>query len=135
MDMIVKTDVELENGAMVDVCCFDGIGIAIDIDEDSKFYILTYPKLKELTLNEDDIKEVLTHCGLYDLTAKDIHYGDIMLTYGEIVSNANRDDLRGFYDEICRTLTDMETSDEKSNGIAYDVLLKAHRRLVKKYDF
>lgn len=41
-----------------------------------------YPKIEELT--EEQKKHILDYRGLYDLTHNDIHYGDVMVVYGNI---------------------------------------------------
>ena len=45
---------------------------------------VTYPTLREVLADENMQVHVLCYCGLYDLTAADINYADIMLAYGVI---------------------------------------------------
>jgi hypothetical protein len=40
--------------------------------------------LEEILADEDDCDHILEYRGLYDLTPSDIHYGDVMVTFGEI---------------------------------------------------
>lgn len=66
--------------------CHNGKATCYRIDRKDKNapkkIIVTYPRLKELTSRQKDY--ILDYRGLYDLTHKDIHYGDIMVAYGEI---------------------------------------------------
>lgn len=66
--------------------CYDGYAIcsAIDDKEEHKMIKVTYPLRDEILANEQMYEEVLEYRGLFDLTKDDIHYGDIMLTYGKI---------------------------------------------------
>lgn len=130
--MILKTCIELDNGLVANVCCFDGIAIANVIDNQEEYYILTYPK--RIDLNVDEKEEILKYCGLYDLTTDYIHFGDIMLTYGQITSNENKENLRGLYDSICLKLTEMETGDTLDDE-EYQILLQSYRNLINTYDF
>ena len=56
-------------------------------DEDKKApkkIRVTYPKRKDVLKNRDMSDYVLEYRGLYDLTAINIHCGDIMMAYGKI---------------------------------------------------
>ena len=48
--------------------------------------ILEYPKLKDVLKDKKKVKYVLEYRGLYDLSPKDIHFGDVMMAYGSIRS-------------------------------------------------
>lgn len=72
-----------------DVECFDGHAIATRSEyyEDHKApYKLkvTYPKREDVLIDHYKVKEVLEYRGLYDLTADDITFSDIMLRYGKL---------------------------------------------------
>ena len=69
-----------------DCKCYDGYAIcsAIDDKEEHKKIKVTYPLRDEILANEQMCEEVLEYRGLYDLTKTDIHFGDIMVSYGKI---------------------------------------------------
>lgn len=76
-----------------DCVCEDGVakGKLADISDTKapREITITYPKLSEILSDEDATQEVLEYNGLQkDCTAKDINYGDIMMTYGKIKSVA-----------------------------------------------
>lgn len=79
-DMILESQIELIEGSLFDVMCYDGFAIASD---GKQTLLLSYPKVKELT--GEDITSVAEHRGLP--TREIIHYGDIMLTYKTITRN------------------------------------------------
>jgi hypothetical protein len=61
-------------------------------DEDKtapKKIVVKYPKIKELTTKQKDY--ILEYRGLYDLTHKDIHYGDVMVAYGKIAGSVDEE--------------------------------------------
>ena len=61
--------------------------------------------------------DVLRYCGLYDLSAKDLNYGDLMLTFGEIYSGATKDEIKALFDEIGTILTkDISREEEELLG-------------------
>lgn len=68
--------------------CFDGHATAYKDDEDDKIapnvVELVYPTLAEVLTNNKKAERVLEYRGLWDLKPSDIHYGDIMMCYGEI---------------------------------------------------
>lgn len=68
--------------------CFDGHAIATLSDDPSEnvpaMLTLTYPLRKDIIADDSKAQEVLTYRGLYDLTPKDITFGDIMVKYGTI---------------------------------------------------
>ncbi len=71
-----------------DCVCYDGYAICkLADDEDKKApkkIRVTYPKRKDVLKNRDMSDYVLEYRGLYDLTAINIHCGDIMMAYGKI---------------------------------------------------
>ena len=70
-----------------DCVCYNGHAackLADDEDKNApKKIIVKYPKRRELTNEQKDY--ILEYRGLYDLTHKDINYGDILMAYGEII--------------------------------------------------
>lgn len=89
--MIRETDVVLYihgKEGWYDVDCYDGYAFAT-LTEDTenaglpKNVKLTYPTKAEVLANKSMTKEVLEYRGLYDLKAKDIHFGDIMMCRGD----------------------------------------------------
>lgn len=77
-----------------DVYCYNGFGIGmLSDDEDTtapKRILLTYPKRERIVKSNKLSGEVLEYRGLFDLGAKDITYGDIMMLYGEIVPKGKK---------------------------------------------
>ena len=49
-----------------------------------KILKLTYPTRLSILASQEKSDYVLKYRGLHDLTAKDIHFGDIMMAYGKI---------------------------------------------------
>lgn len=76
-DMVFEAQIELINGSLFDVMCYDGFAVASD---GKQTLLLSYPKFKELT--GEDITSVAEHRGLP--TREIVHYGDIMLSYRTI---------------------------------------------------
>lgn len=73
------------------VVCYDGYaeGTLIDSAEfpNAPATIrMEYPKLEDVLKDSDRCLSILFYRGLWDKTADDIHYGDIMMYLGEIVS-------------------------------------------------
>ena len=70
-----------------DFKCYNGYAIGELSGEDDHTNVtkikMTYPKRAEVLKNADLCEEVLEYRGLYDLKAKDITYGDIMMYAGE----------------------------------------------------
>lgn len=94
IDYIIEEGVLVTFGGNSEVAyemkCFDGyaVGKLIDDAEDMPLTIrMKYPKLVEILSDENKIKEVLAYRGLYNLTTQDIHYGDIMMSYGKVMTN------------------------------------------------
>lgn len=123
--IVIKTDVELQHGAMCVCFCSDKLAIAIEqSDEERKFcYFLQYPSLQEVLNSKALTNDVLRYCGLYDLTAKDLNYGDLMLTFGEIYSGATKAEIKALFDEIGTILTkDISQEEEELLNLAYKYL-------------
>jgi hypothetical protein len=108
------------------VCfCSDKLAIAIEqSDEERKFcYFLQYPSLQEVLDSKALTNDVLRYCGLYDLSAKDLNYGDLMLTYGEIFTGATKAEIKALYDEIETMLTKyINREEEELLKLAYKCL-------------
>lgn len=69
------------------VRCYNGYAIGFSADGSTpQEVVLRYPKLENILTDENSINHVLEYRGLHDLSASDIHYGDIMITYGEILT-------------------------------------------------
>ena len=70
--------------------CYDGYAIGTLLDEDypcPKTIRMEYPKLEEVLSDKGGIaNDILLYRGLWDKSADDICYGDIMMCLGEIVS-------------------------------------------------
>lgn len=116
--MIIKTDIELQTGAIVDCFCCNGFAFAVEQSkEERKFcYYLNYPTLEKVLSNDDMCAEILTYCGLYDLTKNDINFGDIMLTYGEI-SKPIKDNLNTMVEKL------------KQNSLNNDLINIAYKQI------
>lgn len=68
--------------------CFDGYAIGQLTDDEPtapETIKMTYPTLDEILADEEKANYVLEYRGLYDLTKEDIHFGDIMMAFGEVV--------------------------------------------------
>lgn len=75
------------------VVCYDGYAVGTLIDDNAEFsnapatIRVKYPTLEEVLSDKGGVADdILQYRGLYDLGVKDIHYGDIMMCLGEIVS-------------------------------------------------
>lgn len=66
-----------------DCQCFDGYAICIE-QETGMIITLHYPLKSVVICNDSMAEEVLTNRGLWNLEAKDIIFGDIMMCYGKI---------------------------------------------------
>ena len=92
---ILETDIlvyfpHLKDDAIYDLECYDGYATGeriCDTENAPKNVRLEYPTLEEVLADEQKASYVLEYRGLYDLTPSDIHYGDIMMAYGEVVNN------------------------------------------------
>lgn len=92
-DTIFESGIEVTIGEFTyeyDVECKDGEAIGTLCDSNApiapKTIKMTYPKLADVLADEDMANHVLQYRGLYDLTPSDIHYGDVMMTYGDVAS-------------------------------------------------
>ena len=91
MDYILEEGIEVligGNGVAYDMECYDGYAIGKLVDDvDAPATIrMEYPKLEDVLKDSDRCLSILFYRGLWDKTANDIHYGDIMMYLGEIVS-------------------------------------------------
>lgn len=74
-----------------DVECHDGYakatkctGRGFENNKGPEKLELTYPKREQVVNNKKMAAEVLEYRGLFDLTAKDINFSDIMIYYGQL---------------------------------------------------
>lgn len=92
MTPILETDIlvclpNIEGEVTYDFECYDGYatGSRVDNTENAPKEIrMVYPTLAEIKADEEKAEYVLEYRGLYDLSVEDIHYGDIMMAYGEV---------------------------------------------------
>ena len=92
-NFIVETDIlvnlpNFKEEVSYDVQCFDGYAygyLADDIPNAPIHIKMEYPTLAEVKANDDMADYVLKYRGLYDHTKEDIHYGDVMMAYSEVV--------------------------------------------------
>lgn len=86
-NVVLETEIEIyhdkDSLGLYDCECYDGFAICKNIKTNTNA-ILTYPTLAEVLADEDLCDKILQYRGLHDLQAKDIHFGDIMMTLGEI---------------------------------------------------
>ena len=73
---------------LFDCQCFDGFAICFE-PETGKIITLHYPLRSIVICNDSMADEVLNYRGLWDLKAKDITFGDIMMCYGKIEIKPN----------------------------------------------
>ena len=92
MDYILEQGIEIligGNEVAYDMECYDGYAIGTLLDEEYQCpntIRMEYPTLDEVLSDKGGVAEdILQYRGLYDKTANDIHYGDIMMYLGEIV--------------------------------------------------
>ena len=88
-----------------DVKCFDGhaIGTAVECEDNisvPKTIRILYPLRGDIIANERKAEYVLSYRGLYDLTSKDITYGDIMICLGKIVNVKTRNSISRAWSEF-----------------------------------
>lgn len=123
--LIIKTDVELNNGVIADCFCINGFALAVEqSDEERKFsFCLSYPTLEDVLTDKDKCHEILTYCGLWDLTDKEINFGDIMLTFGEIIP-PNKENLNELLDVVLERLKQSNLSEKTENllNMVYPIL-------------
>jgi hypothetical protein len=93
-EFILETDIEVSlpfsknNQATYNLKCYDGYAIGertCDNEKAPKTIRMEYPTLEEVLASTKKTERILDYRGLYDLEAKDIHYGDIMITFGKVV--------------------------------------------------
>lgn len=93
-NMVIETEIEVNIGEdtyLYDLKCSDGEAIGtlcpFDLfDPDAPRVIkMEYPKLADVLADEDMCEEILEYRGLHDLSPSDIHYGDVMMVFGEVV--------------------------------------------------
>lgn len=73
--------------------CYDGYAIGMLLEDEAKEFPnapktirMKYPTLDDVIYDKGGIAEdILQYRGLWDKTAEDIHYGDIMMYLGEVV--------------------------------------------------
>ena len=92
-DFIVEEEVLVEiwqyEDAPYRMVCYDGYAIGKLVDDvDAPATIrMEYPKLADVLSDMGGVADdILQYRGLWDKTVDDIHYGDIMMYLGEIVS-------------------------------------------------
>lgn len=77
-----------------DCDCCDGVAICTRTDPNDTTIPMqikvTYPTLDEILADEDKCDHILKYRGLHDLKPSDIHYGDVMMAYGEITKVLKR---------------------------------------------
>ena len=84
-DMVLETEIEIEClEGLWDCECYDGYAICENI-KTGRYVSLTYPKKADI--DYDTAMQILHYRGLYNVSAEDITYGDIMMNYGEIEKN------------------------------------------------
>ena len=91
MDYILEQGIEVligGNEVTYDMECYDGYAIGKLVDDvDAPATIrMEYPKLEDILKDDNLCLSILFYRGLGDKTANDIHYGDIMMYLGDIVS-------------------------------------------------
>lgn len=92
MDYILEQGIEVligGNEVAYDMECYDGYAIGTLVDDvDAPATIrMEYLTLADVLSDMGGVADdILQYRGLYDKTADDIHYGDIMMYLGEIVS-------------------------------------------------
>lgn len=93
-NVVIENEIEVsigENTYLYDLKCSDGEAIGtlcpIDLnDPDAPRVIkMEYPKLADVLADEDMCDHILEYRGLHDLSPSDIHYGDVMMAFGEVV--------------------------------------------------
>ena len=90
MDYILEQGIQVLIGGdnvTYDMECYDGYAIGKLVDDvDAPATIrMEYPKLEDVLKDDALCHRILFYRGLWDKTADDIHYGDIMMYLGEIV--------------------------------------------------
>ena len=91
-DFIIEEEVLVRIGQYEDapyrMVCYDGFAIGALLGEEYQCpntIRMEYPKLADVLEDNDLCISILKYRGLFDKTANDIHYGDIMMYLGGIV--------------------------------------------------
>lgn len=93
-NMVIEREIEVGIGDytnLYDLKCRDGeaIGTLCPLDlndpDAARVIKMEYPKLADVLADEDMCEEILNYRGLHDLSPSDIHYGDVMMVFGEVV--------------------------------------------------
>lgn len=93
---VIETAIEFKEYypyATYECVCYDGIAYCVledcDCDDDNgnapEKLVVRYPEKKDVLKDKELARDILDYRGLYDLSIKDLTYGDIML-YSGIVS-------------------------------------------------
>ena len=94
-DFIIEEEVLVKIGQYEDapyrMVCYDGYAIGELLDKENYMCADTirmeYPKLADVLSDMGGVADdILQYRGLWDKTADDIHFGDIMMYLGEIVA-------------------------------------------------
>lgn len=93
MEPILETDIlvnipNIKGEVTYDLKCYDGYAFGCRRDDNEKApkeIRMEYPTLAEVKEDDEKANYVLEYRGLYDLSVDDIHYGDIMMAYGQVV--------------------------------------------------
>ena len=96
-NFIVETDIlvnlpDIKEDISYDFQCFDGYAYGFltdDVPNAPTHIKMEYPTLAEIKADDDKAEYVLQYRGLFDLTKEDIHYGDVMMAYSEVVKQSN----------------------------------------------
>lgn len=92
------------------VKCFDGYAIATAIEDFEgnenvpKTLRLVYPLRGDIVNDDKKAQKVLSYRGLYDLSPKDITYGDIMICLGNIVEIKTRKIINNVWSEFDKAI-------------------------------
>jgi hypothetical protein len=94
-DFIIEEEVLVRIGQYVDapyrMVCYNGYAIGELLDKENYMCADTirmeYPTLEGVLKDNELCHRILKYRGLWDKSADDIHYGDIMMYLGEIVDN------------------------------------------------
>lgn len=73
-----------EEEHIYDLRCFDGYAECEPQNDSDPELVMIYPKIEEVRSDETMSDHILKYRGLCDLSADDITFGDIAITYGKI---------------------------------------------------
>lgn len=108
-----------------DCDCEDGIAVGTLCDDEEsnapKRIRITYPKLADVLADEDMCEEILEYRGLHDLSPSDIHYGDVMMVFGEITKVLNDEESTEQYtqEQLAEILREMASYVESCQDYSY----------------